>query len=374
MKTLQSKSISILIQILIFISISPLFDNSSKIVFSVFALLLLAFFRNRPFYFSESNLFILLFFLIVIVVHGTILDFIYSMSFDFIGIGFLISIILGYLLSGLVTKEDVLLNNERLLFWSVLIGAPIFLLSNFFPVIENSAFNYNSGGFTHKTLLFLNFHVTDEGSISDRFVGIGREPGVTQIFLLLAIWYRLSRLHKFDFKVIVLIAGLLLGKSTAGFFTLLFVLFLTIPFRKLLTLGLIFSPIIIFLITDLWIYHTSNKLAGSVSFLNRYGRYIDFFTGDWISIIGGYGNVYYAKYIGAADLGGWDTMLQVSQRYGILFFISISFILLISNRKNIIIFFIIFISFFSQLVWFYPIISFFYFKVSSRYLKTLKSC
>lgn len=364
-KSINSNIVDVLIQILIFISASPLFDNTGKIVFSLIALFFLILFRKPTLQFSLRNLCIISFLAFVIIFYGFVLDFLYSRSFDFIGVGFLISILIGYFLSGLVTKEEVFLSNERLMFWSVLLGIPLFLVAQYFPIVSDFALTYNSGGFTHKTFFFLNFHTTEQGTLTDRFVGIGREPGVTQIFLLLAIWYRLQRNKKIDFKVAILMLGLFLGKSTAGFFTLLLVLILTIPFKKLVITGILFFPIIIYLITDLWVYHTNNKLAGSVSFLNRYGRYNDFFTGDWLSILGGYGNVYYAQNIGAADLGGWDTLLQVSQRYGFLFFLTLVLILLYNNQKNIIVFLIIVISFFSQLIWFYPIISFFYFKVSN---------
>lgn len=364
---MKSTSINILIQLMIFISASPLFENIGKILFSMFIILLIIFFRKPNLKFSQENLIILFFFSVSILLYGSLLDFFYSTSFDAIGIGFWISIVIGYFLSNLVTKDEVLLNNEKLMFWSVLIGIPIFILSQYFPIIIEKAISYTYGGFTHKTFVILNFHTSEDDILSERFVGLGREPGVTQIFLLLAIWYRLKRKQVFDFKVLILISGLLLGKSTAGFFTLLLILILSIPLKRLIYLVLLSTPLILYIIADLWVYHTDNKLAGSLSFINRYGRYVDFFTGDLISIIGGYGNVYYAKFIGPADLGGWDTFLQVCQRYGVLFFFGLVIILLYSNRNLIIVFIIILISFFSQLVWFYPIISFFYFKSNNRH-------
>ena len=50
---------------------------------------------------------------------------------------------------------------------------------------------------------------------------------------------------------------------------------------------------------------------------------------DINEILFGYGNTFYKKIIGTSDLGGWDTFLQLSQRYGIISFLVISFILVL---------------------------------------------
>lgn len=261
----------------------------------------------------------------------------------------------------------MLKSNETIMYWSVLIGIPVFLLVQVYPSLVDFALTYSYGGFIHKTFLIVNFHYTEDNNITDRFVGIGREPGVTQIFILLAIWTRLKHIKKFDFKVIILVVGILLSKSTAGFFTLILLLLTVFPKKSLIKLTFFAIPLITYYLTDLWLYHATNKLSSdSLSFINRYGRYIDFFSADLRYILTGFGNAYYAKYISTADLGGWDTLLQVSQRYGLIFFILIVVMLFYSNLNKWVVALIISVSFVSQLIWFYPAIAFFYFKDSSK--------
>lgn len=347
---------------LIFISASPLFENNFKILFSFLFVALLTHIRKYRFSFSLINLVILFFLLFILIFGGLVLDIFYEQEVDFISIGFGASIFIGFIISALESKENLLKANEQLMFFSLLIGIPIHFLIVFFPSLLNLAFTYNYGGYFHKTFFITNIHYAEEGVLSDRFVGIGREPGITQIFLLLALWTILKREKRFNFSVLLILIGILLGKSTAGFFSAILVLFLVMPIKKVLKYTLLFSPVIFIFIIDQWIYHTQNKLAGSSSFIYRYGRYLDFFSSDWSVILMGYGNAHYSSDIAKSGLGGWDTLLQLSQRYGILFFVLIVSLLFINNKRTIFVALILFISFLSQLIWFYPVVSFFYFQ------------
>jgi hypothetical protein len=352
---------------LIYISASPLFENVEKLIFTFTFLLLLKYFSKIKLKIYDSLILLILTFLILL--YGFILDIIYSKDIDLINFGFIISIFFGYLLSCLETKEHFFYANEKLVHWTLLIGLPIFLLISLFPFISNFALTYNYGGYFHKTFIVTNIHYAEEGQLSDRFVGFGREPGVTQFFYILALWSRLKRNRKFTLPVILIILAVILGKSTAGFFTMILVIFLTIPIKNNIKYILISSPLIIFFLIDQFNYHWQNKLSGSDSFVYRYERYYNFFNSDFTNIMFGYGNAFYKKSIGVTDLGGWDTFLQLSQRYGVISFILISIILFLNNKKYAIVSLIIFITFFSQLIWFYPAIAFFYFKGMSNTLK-----
>lgn len=349
---------------IIYISASPLFENISKLIFTFVFLAVLLFFSK--FKLKISDVIVLLFLTIIILFYGFILDIIYSKEIDLINFGFMISIFFAYLLSCLETKEHFFYANEKLVHWSLLIGLPLFLLIGFFPFILNFALSYNYGGYFHKTFLVTNIHYAEEGQLSDRFVGFGREPGVTQFFYILALWSRLKRNGKFTLPVILIILAIILGNSTAGFFTMMLVILLTMPIKKNLKYIFLFSPVLVYILVDQFNYHLQNKLAGSDSFIYRYERYYNFFTTDIANIIFGYGNAFYKKSIGITDLGGWDTFLQLSQRYGVITFVLISLLLFLNNRKFTTVSLIIFITFFSQLIWFYPAIAFFYFNGKSE--------
>jgi hypothetical protein len=299
-------------------------------------------------------------------IYGFVLDFIRTHEIDFINFGFIISIFPAYLLSCLETKDHFFYANEKLVNWSILLGIPIFLLIRFFPSILEFSFSYNFDGFNHKTFIITNIHYTEEGKLSDRFVGFGREPGLTQLFYILALWSRLNRNGRITMPVILIIIAIVLGRSTAGLFTMLLVILINFPFKKNLKYILLFSPIAVYFLISQINFHIENKLAGSNSFINRYERYITFFISDIKYILFGYGNAFYKKSIGISDLGGWDTFLQLSQRYGIITFALISLLLFLNNPKYTTVSLIIFITFFSQLIWFYPAIAFFYFNGKSE--------
>jgi hypothetical protein len=329
------------------------------------------FFFNKP----KSNLsdvIVLGLFTIFILVYGFFLDIIVSNEVDFIGFGFTISIFLGYLLSSIETKEHFFHANEKLVQWSLLIGIPIFLLIGFFPSLLSFAPYYNFDGFEHQTFFVTNIHYAEEGLLSYRFVGFGREPGVTQFFYILALWSSLKKHGKFTFSTLLIILAIFLGRSTAGFFMMVIVVFFTIPIRKNIKYILFSSPFFIFLLINEFNYHIDNKLSGTNSFINRYERYFSFFSSDVYNVVFGFGNTFYKNSIGVANLGGWDTFLQLSQRYGIITFVFLAFILFLKNRKFFMVSLIIFITFFSQLIWFYPAIAFFYFKGRSNCIQPNK--
>ncbi|RXK48272.1 hypothetical protein [Aquirufa rosea] len=344
----------------IYISASPLFENVEKIIFTT--IFLLPFLLFKKIKFAQFNFLILILFLLLLFFYGFLLDTIYSKEIDIISFGFFISILLSYFLSCLVTKEHYFYANEILVHWSLMFGIPIFVLISFYPAILNYALTYDYGGYYHKTFIVTNIHYTEDDQLSERFVGFGREPGITQLFYIIAFWSRLRRSGRITFPIVLIFVAILIGRSTAGFFILIIVILTTMPIKNNLKFLIFISPIFLYFLFQQFNYHLENKLVGSESFIYRYERYYNFFSNDIKIILFGFGNTYYKNYLSAADLGGWDTFLQLSQRYGIISFILLSYILYVNNKKYLTVFLIIFITFFSQLIWFYPAIAFFFFR------------
>lgn len=352
----------LILSILIFVSISPLFENTSKLFISSILSLILISKNSSKIPFLQVNIFLTAIFFFVLIPLAIINDFIYSRDFDFITLGFFISILIGLILSCEYSTEDFLKVNENLIHFSLILGLPIFILSKIEPGILEYAYNYSFGGFNHKSFLVANFHYDGDRLFNERFVGIAREPGLTQVFINLALWFNLKKEKRFTAKTYLLITAIVLTKSTAGLICMIFILIQYLKSRKSLKFIILSFPLFAILLFSQITYHWNNKLLGSKSFSIRYDRYLDFFSDNFYNIFFGYGNIYYSNIIVPQNLGGFDSFLQTSQRYGVLFFVLLILILSSINKKERIITIIISIGLFSQLIWFYPIISFFYFK------------
>ncbi len=351
-----------LISTVVFITASPLFDNVIKIIFTAFFILAILMQNWKGVRIKRRDVLVLTVIYLILVPYAAVLDQLNAYSIDLIGGGFFVSILLAFVLACSVSKDELLLANERLVFWSLVLGLPVYAALQYNAALLDYALNYTYGAWSHKTFLVLNVLQVGDYTIN-RFVGFGREPGEMQVFYLLALWFRLkTNSAKVDLPVILIVVGITLGQSTAGFFAMFIVFFLSMPFRKLLKYSLIFSPLILYFLVDQWMYHFEHKLIGSASFAGRYERYLDFFSGDLSKTLFGYGNAYYIQVIAAEGLGGWDTLLQLSQRYGLVFFILLVSLLFYNNKHTPVIAVIISMAFVSQSVWFYPVIAFFYFK------------
>lgn len=358
---LNTKEI-IFISALIFISASPLFENFEKILFSYVALLLMYFFK-RKFITSFYDIAILLIFLFIYIIYSPILDIVRGVSVDFsTGLGFFSLILVSFICSGFFSRDDFLKINELFVRYTLIIGLPIWL----FVINASWALDfipsYTFGNSTHNTLIIVNFLVID-GILTTRFTGFGREPGLIQLFYLLALWYRLNTFGKFiDKYSLLIILAIFLGRSTAGLFAMICILFISLPRGRSLKYTLIILPLFIFYLIDEFTYHINNKMFGTESFSFRYDRYLDFFSSELINIFIGYGSGYYSAIIAPLGIGGWDTLLQYSQRYGLLAFCLLCAVVIYSNINYSLISLILLLTFISQSIWFYPAVCFFYFK------------
>lgn len=359
-----------LTSVLIFVSASPIFDISSKLIVSSVVLFIIYLINSSDVFVGKRSLFVLAVLLFILIAYGFVLDLIISIDFSYQGFGFALFIFLGFLLAQKVSRADFLSANEKIVKLSLAIGLPIFIFLQMFPELIQFGLNYTYGNFTGKTFVFLNVLGSEENFIS-RFTGFGSEPGLTQIFYLLALFSRLSRNGgRIDFFLFFVLVAIFLSRSTFGIFICSLLLAKLIPFRRYFQYSIILLPLAFFVLVDEINYHLSYKLIGSDSFSVRYDRYLEFFKGDFINILFGYGNSYYLNQIAPFDLGGFDSFLQVSQRYGLIFVFFLFFLILFSNKYlRFPMFFIIIIGFFSQYIWYLPVIAFFYFECRGPCIK-----
>ena len=356
--------IKILISIVIFISASPLFDVLDKIFATSCMIGGVMLMQGRAVVSVKiSNVFTLASMFFFVVLSGAALDLIYGYEVSNQGAGFFGLLFLGFILSLTLTRSDFFSANEYLVGLSLFIGLPIYLLTLISPSTLQYALSYEYGDFSHKTFFVINFLLVNDVVI-DRFVGFGSEPGLTQVFYLLAIFSRLSKNNgRPDIFIFIVLLAIILSKSTFGIFVVLFVLAYSLSFKNLVKFIIVLSPVIYFIVLDEFAYHVSEKLVGSSSFSGRYDRYFDFFNNEVTTVLFGFGNSHYLSQVSYNDLGGWDSFLQTSQRYGLVFVTSLFVFLLVNNRRDQFPVFVIIISaFFTQTIAFLPVIAFFYFK------------
>jgi hypothetical protein len=261
------------------------------------------------------------------------------------------------------TKKDFLDINELFIIAIIALGLPIYLLFAYgffeYDLLPTYNFKGSERGYTFGIVNFL----THEYGVTGRFSSFAREPGLLQVFILLALRNRIMRMQgSIDILSLMLIVALFLGKSTAGIFVLLIVLLMSCNFYKykifFALFGCIFIYFFIIELKDIILY----KLFGTSAFEERYARYVYFIEADITTLIFGLGNNGYNEVVAPYNIGGWDSFLQLIQRYGIFSIIIIMLLLCLTNYSDPIILLIIALAFFSQSLWFYPIICFFYFR------------
>ena len=225
--------------------------------------------------------------------------------------------------------------------------------------------HYTYSGHTHRTLIILNF-LENSDILYGRFTGFAREPGLMQLLYLLAFINSLNRNGGvMKSTSLLIIFGLFLGESTTGLIILVLIIIMKIKFNLyqitfIVLAGLLLYPYIL----EIFTYQYQFKLIGSESFNYRYDTYDYLISADLGTILFGVGNFSYITEIFVQGKGGWDTFLQFSQRFGLLNFLLISLIWLVSNRRNKDVFFVLFLTSFAQIIWFYPVVTYLFFKES----------
>jgi hypothetical protein len=353
--------------ILIFICLSPLLEYEAKLFLSA-TIIIIIYYTKPGFEKIKKNYFAVALMTFLFLVCPIIVDLAVSYNVDYKSIiGFYLMLIMGWLLSRLITKEEFLISNYYLMTTVSIIGIPVFLLATYFGVIETLFPSYEvkgvHGGYSIGVVNFL----SHDSGVANRFTAFGREPGAIQVFYLIALNFRLIISNgKLDIYCYLLIIALLLGKSTAGYVGLIIVLVAQMKLYKNINIySLLFIVFLGGFIASQISLFIDYKLFGSAAFSDRYDRYSYLIDTPSINYIFGIGSVAYRDLI-VQNIAGWDSFLQIIQRYGIFALISTIFLLLINNIKNPILSTIIFLSFFTQSMWFYPIISFFYFSVDFK--------
>lgn len=354
---------------IVVISASPIFEGAEKAYSSLIAIVCVVILNMRSVRFSRQSIFGMLCLSIVLLVFGSINDAING-GFDTNTFGFWLVIALAFVLAATVQKEQFISAMEKTAIYTMIPGLIVWTVFQFYPSLISALPLYKYGDMSFSTLIFINFIYNDE--ISNRFVGFGSEPGLTQIFYTIAIYARLRRNSgRVDLIVALLCLAILLSRSTAGLIALFVVLLFMIPTGKLIKYILVASPILVLYVREEIAYQLHNKLVGSDSFAMRYDRYSYFFDSDISRLIFGMGNHYYRHIFPREDLGGYDSFLQLVQIYGLLSMICLIVLIYSANIRRPLISLLLVLGLLSQSIWLMPAFAFFYFKEANEGQKKL---
>lgn len=352
---------STLIAIIIFTSASPIFEGMAKTVAATVALALLFFPSWRGWHCSRISIISLFIITILLVPHAALLDESNGYSFGWKSFGFWGALLIAFFIASLISKNELLRVNERVVLYAALIGIPVYAVVVVYPELINIMPTYTYGPYTHHTAGFVNFLYAD--GLVLRFTSFASEPGLASMFFLWALWYRAEENQgNMDWQSWLFVLGIILMRSTAGLFLMLVVLVMYVRPRILLLAVFVASPALVFYLYGEIEYHLANKLIGSDSFDIRYSRYLDFFRQDGLNIFFGFGNGFYDDVLVGQDLAGWDSFLQVAQRYGCLSVLILFLLLVFNNMRYRGIAIIIAVTFASQSIWLMPAVAVFYFR------------
>lgn len=358
----KSKLRMLEILLLILISFSPLLSNTMKAGFAILIVLInLKVFTKKV---NTKKLFFLLFFMGLFIL-SAIYDLrnVSSISeYSILNLYFPICFVLGYLVSEKYSYSEFLTLLEKVVFIASILSLFGVFVYTFLPNMISYLPSYQYYHTSHKTAYVFNVILGHSGNAVTRNVGIAWEPGVFQFLVNIGLYSYLKTTKKINlFKVAIYALVVITTESTAGiiiFILLTWKLFLTDKKARILIIIslLAFSG----LIAEELMYHYRYKLFGSYAFESRLDPFLNSFN-EGRNHLFGMGNSGYNAQLNILNIGAWDSFGQIFIRYGYPMFIIIVASLIKILFRDKILFVILFVTFLSQGIWFFPIVTPFYF-------------
>jgi len=348
------------ITLLMIISFSPLFSNYIN---AVLILIMVALNIKRIRTIEKRQGLVLLLILSLFFI-GMIFDLRNVNSIveiSILNVYFPLCFLLGFLISGKYKLDEYLYYIEKVVFVVVifsLIG--VFIYSNF-PSFIYKLPTYSFYHSSHKTAIIFNVLINESGIVY-RNAGIAWEPGAFQLLINLGVYAYIRNMNKVSFlKIGIYGLAIFFTKSTAGIFIFIFIIFYILRRDKIARWFIIIS-ILIFLdvIRQELLYQYNYKLLGSYSFEIRLEPMLKVYKVGR-EYFWGLGNSGYNSLYTSVGLGAFDSFAQIFIRYGYPLLALIIFLLvkLLTNFRML--FLILFFTFISQTIWFFPLITPFYF-------------
>ena len=282
-------------------------------------------------------------------------------SMSILNIYFPLCFIVGFVISQKYGRDELLYYLEKIIFVTAIFSLLGVLMYTFAPSLVSRLPSYNYYHTTHKTGILFNILLSD-GSPIPRNVGIAWEPGIYQLLLNIGAYAYIKLNKNLSIpKIIIYAVAIVTTKSTAGLIIFIFITFNSI--RKSEKLRWIVL-ILVFLFFDVLrkelLYQYEFKLVGSYSFESRLEPMMNAFKLGLTNPLG-LGNSGYDLLYETLDVGTFDSYGQILVRYGYAMLIAIIYLLIRVLKSDLTLFIILAITFFSQGIWFEPIITTIYF-------------
>lgn len=353
------------ISLLILVSFSPLISQPIK---AALVLLILLLNYKHLIKFDKRNSVILATFLGVFML-GMAFDLRNVSSINQINIlnlYFPICIIVGFIISEKYTLNSFLYFLDKVIFVFTacsLIGVFVY---SFIPSLVTYLPSYNYYHTTHKTGYIFNILIGYDGILS-RNAGIAWEPGAFQFLVNLGLYAYLKNSQKVNLlKVAIYSLAVITTKSTAGIIIFILITMKLFLYNRAARLLIIVSLIVFSgLIMEELIYQYQYKLFGSLAFENRLEPLMNAYQ-EGAKHFFGLGNSGFDNFYRNSILPPWDSFGQIFIRYGYILLIFIVLCLFKLIKDNKILFIIILITFSSQNIWFFPIVTPFYFLFKNK--------
>ena len=208
-------SVSITLSLFIFLSLSPLTETATRLIFLTLLMVFLNYGkirRNSKFFSIEVFVPIICLFLLSIVS-----IFIFGLKIDYLKflVTFYLVIFVSLSVLDSVGVDKILNVNFYFVGVLSLLTLPVFLLYYLGILIPDVFFDYQYGEYISKTIFVLNIHQYADGTYSGRFVGFGSEPGLTQLSWVMGLYYGVAKkLNKV--LICALFLAIILGRSPIG--------------------------------------------------------------------------------------------------------------------------------------------------------------
>lgn len=356
MKDINLNIMKMNILFLILITVSPIIDIKYKLMLVIYLIL----------YFTKKLGLKKILFTSILIVFFTIFFIIKNIStFDLFNGGFYyifipLNFLLGYLVNKSYPLKYFLQEYEKIIFITSIISLGCMLLTKFYPDI---IFLFNEYKPQRRTIYIYNFLLNTPTSVWFRNSGIAWEPGVYQFLLNLSLGsYIYQKKRKISsIKIIIYLMNILLTFSTIGLINLIFNLLLIFKYAKkklkiFIVLAILFSAPILFNIYNQHIYEkiTSGEsgITGRTKPIVESLNYIikkDFLFGE------GFNNILENK------LAFADSYTHILVTLGLIVMILLV-LSIIGFYKMPVLMLIIFFSYTNEVIWFYPFMTYFYFK------------
>lgn len=354
----------------IFISFSPLIRIEVKLILSTLLVLRnLKYIKIKRIDISErigkfKVWIVICVFLILNLVNEliSILKFNFNVQATGFSIYVIICFILGYILSKKYSIEFFLESLEKIIFISAVISIISFLIILINPIVVQKFISYNYYHTTHKTIFLNNFLMNNNMPIL-RNSGIAWEPGAYQFLLNIAFFSYLFFLKKKIslLKCLIYFMAIISTYSSTGIVILLINLFLfykRVSYKNYFKIIIILVGIPIALIILIPILNkviVEKLFSGGIGLTGRTDGVKELFEKFDIELLLGIGN--YEAFI--YKFRTFDSYTQIVIRYGSIFLFYLIYRILRIN--NLYITAIILLSFTNETIWFFPLITPFYY-------------